>query len=162
MPKQLIGGEHLVLPPVRHHWIVLVQKLGPPLLGVLVFLVLLDSVAGGLLPADLRLLGSAAALVLIGLWTIVAWLRWTEDSLTVTDQRVILEIGVLRRTSVVIPLNRVQDVSTTQTLVGRLLDYGSVEIDAAGGGSEHFAYVGSPERLRDAVFLLTRAGGRAA
>jgi uncharacterized membrane protein YdbT with pleckstrin-like domain len=156
MPRQLLAGENLVLPPIRHHWALLARKLGWPVLWALLVVAVLNTVAGGVLPADLRLLGTVGALAALGLWTIAAWLRWTEDSLTVTDQRVILQEGLLRRSSKVIPLNRVQDVSTTQTLLGRILDYGTVEIDAAGrSGSERFAYVGSPEGLRDQVIRLT-------
>src|SRR5205823_1864513 len=85
---------------------------------------------------------AGGAVVVLDVWMLLVWLRWAEDSLTVTDQRVLLEEGVLVRSSRVIPLHRVQDVSTTQTLLGRILGYGTVEIDAAGtGGSERFAYV---------------------
>ncbi len=162
MPRELIAGEHLLLPPVRHHWILLVRKLGWPVAGTALFLAVVDSMARGLLPADVRALCTAAVLAGVGLWTIVAWLRWTEDSLTVTDLRVILEEGVIRRSSTAIPLDRVQDVSTTQTLLGRLLGYGCVEIDAAGSaGCERFSHVGSPERLRDLVFLRTAIQGAA-
>src|SRR5262249_33404993 len=74
---------------------------------------------------------------------------------TVTDQRVILEQGIFVRTTKVIPLDRVQDVSTTQRLVGRILDYGSVEIDTAGAiPNELFTYAAPPEMLRDPAFLL--------
>ncbi|SRR5258708_36428133 len=159
MPKQLIAGERLLLPPVRHHWILLVRRLARPVAGALLVVGLVDVVARGLVPPDLRLLATAGALALLGFWAIVAWLRWTEDSLTLTDQRVILEAGVLRRTSVVIPLGRVQDVVTTQGPLGRLLDYGTVRIEAAGAGSERFDHVASPERLRDHVFGVTSRVG---
>src|SRR5262249_60396253 len=60
--------------------------------------------------------------------------------------------------------DRVQDVSTKQSLVGRILKYGLVEVDAAGAqGAEKFDYCRSPELLRDQVFILSeqlRRGGR--
>jgi uncharacterized membrane protein YdbT with pleckstrin-like domain len=156
MPKQLLAGERLMLPPVHRHWVLLVASLVPAGLLAVAFVLVLDVVARGLLTAELRLLSTVAAAAALGLWAIVAWMRWTEDVLTVTDQRVILEEGVLRRSSRVIPLDRVQDVSTTQTVLGRVLGYGSVEIDAASAtGVERFAYVAGPERLRDRVFALT-------
>lgn len=156
MPKQLLSGERLMLAPLHRHWVLLVGDLVPAGLLALALVLVLDVLAGPLLPADLRLLGTVAAAAALGIYAIVAWLRWKEDTLTVTDQRVILEEGVLRRSSRVIPLDRVQDVSTTQTLLGRVLGYGTVEIDAAGtSGGERFACVAEPERLRDHVFLLT-------
>lgn len=155
MPKQLLGGENLVLPPIHHHWVVLVRGAAPPVLVAIVLVGVMDGPARSAIPGDLRLLGTLLVTVFVGLSLIVVWLRWAEDSLTVTDQRVILEQGVLLRISKVIPLDRVQDVATTQTLVGRILDYGTVEIDAAGqGGCERFPYVASPEHVRDRICLL--------
>jgi membrane protein YdbS with pleckstrin-like domain len=56
----------------------------------------------------------------------------------------------------VIPLDRVQDVSTRQTPFGQFLDYGSVEIDTAGAiANELFTYASHPEMLRDQVFVLS-------
>jgi uncharacterized membrane protein YdbT with pleckstrin-like domain len=161
MPIQPIAGERLLLPPVRHHWILMVRKMVLPVAGALLFLYVLDSAGRALLPDDIRLLLGLAALAALGLRAIAAWLRWMEDTLTLTDQRVILEAGVLRRTSVVIPLGRIQDVVTAQGPLGRLLDYGAIEIDAAGGCSERFAPVRSPEWLRDRLFAVTGRVGLA-
>jgi len=159
MPKQLLPGENLVLPPLHHHWAMLVRRLALPVLGALALVVLLDVPGRSLVPVDQRLAGTLAVAVVLGMWTIVTWLRWIEDTLTVTDQRVILEQGVLQRVSKVIPLERVQDVTTTQTLLGRILNYGAVEIDAAGqSGCERFVCVASPEWVRDHVFV--QAGRR--
>ena len=155
MPAQLLTGERLALPPLRRHWILLARNLMPPGLASAFGVALVDVVARRLLPADLRPWLTLAIAAAAGLSVIAVWLRWEGDSLTVTDQRVVLEEGVLRRTSKVIPLNRVQDVSTVQTMLGRVLDYGTVEIDAAGtSGAERFAYVRSPVRVRDQVSAL--------
>jgi uncharacterized membrane protein YdbT with pleckstrin-like domain len=151
MPRQLLAGESLALPPVHRHWIVLVRGVAPTLIGALVVLALAFAILSGG-PRLLVVLATLAVLVFVA---ILVWVRWMEDALTVTDQRVILEVGVFQRSSRVIPLTRVQNVSTTQTLPGRMLDYGSFEIQAAGGGTERFDHVASPERLRDQVFLLT-------
>jgi uncharacterized membrane protein YdbT with pleckstrin-like domain len=155
MATRLLIGERLALTPLRRHWALLVRNLAPPTLAAALSLALVDVVARGLLPPDLRLLLTAAIGAPFGLTVIAVWMRWEGDSLTVTDQRVVLEEGVFLRTSKVIPLNRVQDVSTVQTMLGRILDYGTVEIDAAGaGGAERFAYVRGPMRVRDQVWAL--------
>jgi len=163
MRTQLLPGERLALPPLRRHWILLVRGLVSPVLAAVLVTGLVDVAARGPLPADLRLLLTLAVAVSCGLSVICVWLRWEGDSLTVTDQRVVLLEGVFQRTSKVIPLNRVQDVSTVQTLLGRILDYGTVEIDAAGaGGAERFAYVSRPVRVRDQVCALVARSTRTA
>ena len=153
MPKML-AGESLVLPPLHRHWIWLARDLALPTIGAVLALVAVDGAGALLLSPDLRVFFTLAALGAFGLWGIVVWLQWNAALLTVTDQRVIVEEGIFQRSSKVIPLDRVQDVSTKQTLVGRMLDYGLVEIDAA-GSSETFPYVRSPEMLRDQVFVLS-------
>ena len=155
MRTQLLTGERLALPPLRRHWILLVRNVAPPALAAALSVGLVDVAARGLLAADVRLLLTLAAAATLGLSVIAVWLRWDGDSLTVTDQRVVLLEGVFQRRSKVVPLVRVQDVSTVQTLLGRILDYGTVEIDAAGaGGAERFAYVCRPLRVRDQVSAL--------
>lgn len=159
MPKSLIPGESIVMHPLQEHWIVLVKGLWlPTILG----LVLLFAVYALQIPAvsgvDPRLLVTLLVLAAWGIWATVVYLQWSSVSLTVTDQRVILEEGVFTRSSKIIPLDRVQDVSTKQTLIGRMLKYGLVEIDAAGAqGAEKFNYCRSPEGLRDQVFSLSEA-----
>jgi hypothetical protein len=44
-------------------------------------------------------------------------------------------------------------VSTSQSLFGRLFDFGNVEIESAGkDGAEIFTYVPDPEHFRDILF----------
>src|SRR5690348_4092158 len=156
MPTKLLAGESLVLRPIRKHWIVLVKwTFWPAVLAIVLFL-LIDVLLAGVISGDARvgvtLLG-LAILSGLGYWV---WLNWQSAQLTVTDQRVILEEGVVVRTSKVIPLDRVQDVSTRQNLLGRLMNYGSVEIDTAGAiPNELFTYLAQPEMLRDQVFVLS-------
>lgn len=149
----------MVVQPLRKHWIVLVSGLWlPTVIGlVLLFIVYaLTSLSNSSTMGDIRLLGTLIILLLWGSWAIVVYLQWASASLTVTDQRVILEEGVFTRDSKVIALDRVQDVSTKQSLLGRMLKYGLVEIDAAGlRGAETFDYCKSPELLRDQVFMLS-------
>lgn len=159
MPKHLLADETEVM-TVRRHWILLVRSLLVPA-AILVLALALGVV--GSIPGDLRLALTLLALALAGLWLIVAWIRWSSASLTVTDQRVLLESGILNRTSKVIPLNRIQDVSTRESLLGRLFGYGTVEIDAAGlEGSEVLDHVPSPEVVRDQVFVVSERLRRAA
>ena len=156
MPKKLLAGESMVLPPIRKHWIVMVKWMLWPLVVAVVLFVLVDVILAGAVSGDARVVLTLLALTLLGLAGYWVWLNWRVDMLTVTDQRVILEEGILMRTSKVIPLDRVQDVTTRQNVLGRILDYGSVEIDTAGAiPNELFSHARHPEMLRDQVFVLS-------
>jgi uncharacterized membrane protein YdbT with pleckstrin-like domain len=157
--RYLLPGEtHVVT--VRRHWVVLARLLVLP--AILVVAVVALNVAISM-PGELRLLVTLGGLASAGLWAIVAWVRWSSTSMTVTDHRVVLESGILNRESKVIPLDRVQDVSTRQSLSGRLFGYGEVEIDAAGPtGSEVLDHVPDPHQLRDEVFAVSETLRRTA
>jgi uncharacterized membrane protein YdbT with pleckstrin-like domain len=153
----LPGESHVVT--VHRHWTVLARSLLLPAVSafVVVSLNLLS------LPGEARLLLTLGGLALVGLWIIVAWVRWSATSLTVTDHRVVLESGILNRVSKVVPLDRVQDVSTRQSLLGRIGGYGTVEIDAAGPtGSEVLDHVPHPHELRDQIFAVSETLRRTA
>lgn len=148
--SKLLPGETVVLR--RHpHWVVPAGSLLLPV-AILVLVVLLDFVVSD--NGDVKRVATLAAIALLGGWAIVSWLRWSTTSFTITDQRVILDIGILSHSSKVIPIDRVQDVSTRQSVAGRVLGYGRVEIDAAGSqGAEVLDHLPAPGSFRDQVFM---------
>jgi len=149
---QLLPGETAVLK--RHqHWVMPVKAMTLPV-ALVVLALLLDVLLRDRLSSDVKLVLTLLALAIAGIWAIVTWIRWSATAFTITDQRVILDSGVLSRSSKVIPIDRVQDVSTRRSLPGRLLGYGTVEIDAAGAaGAERLDHVPAPESFRDQVFM---------
>jgi uncharacterized membrane protein YdbT with pleckstrin-like domain len=148
----LLPGEKVVA--VRHqHWVMPLKAMALPVLLVVLVVLGGDVLLRGNLPGEVRLLVTLLVLALAGAWAIVTWIRWTATSFTVTDQRVILDSGVFSRSSRVIPIDRVQDVATRRSLAGRILGYGTVEIDAAGSqGAERLDHVPAPDAFRDQVF----------
>lgn len=141
-------GEHVVLPLIHKHWIVLAKGLALPGAAAGVLLILVVAHGGGLVAGAVLL----SVIGLVGGWVL---LGWAVATVTVTTDRVIIKEGVLVRTTKVIPLNRVQDVSTRQNLFGQVLGYGSLEIDTAGRiENEVVTHMPTPERLREEVFVL--------
>ena len=149
MSNELMPGETLVMKE-HQHGIVMVKPLLLPI-ALVVLVALLD--AFQTIPSDYRIIATLGAIALLGLWLIVVWIRWNSRSFTITDRRVILDTGVFSRASKVIALDRVQDISTNQSLLGRILGYGRIEIDSAGAaGAEVLDALPAPQRFRDEVF----------
>jgi uncharacterized membrane protein YdbT with pleckstrin-like domain len=160
MTSQLLPGENIVL--MDHpHWIVIVKSLVAPIILLIVAGVIdLTAVNTGI--EDLRLIVTLGAIALAGVWLIVVWIRWQSTSYTLTDQRIKIESGVFSRQSKMIPIDRVQDCTTRQSVVGRILRDGRVEVDAAGAqGAEVLDHLPNPDVFRDQVFVQTerRRGG---
>jgi uncharacterized membrane protein YdbT with pleckstrin-like domain len=65
-------------------------------------------------------------------WSLLPWLRWLTTAFVVTDRRVTLQRGLLRRSSRGVPLSRVADVGLDRSLRQRLLGSGTLVLDTVG------------------------------
>src|SRR5216684_49884 len=161
MPSELLPGENLVL-KAHPHWIVIVKSLVVPVVLLVVVAILdLTYLSGHYVP-HLRTVLSLAAIAVAGVWLIVVWIRWQSTAYTLTDQRIKIETGVFGRSSKIIPIDRIQDCTTKQSLFGRMVGYGRVEVDAAGAqGAEVLDHLPHPGDFRDQVFVQSerRRGG---
>ena len=150
---------------LHQHWVVLIKSLIIPVLLVIVVAVGDFTFLKGSSITHLRTYASLVVAAIALLWLIVVWIRWQATAYTLTSQRIILETGVFGRSSKIIPIDRVQDCSTKQSVWGRMLNYGRVEVDAAGAqGAEVLAHLPNPGAFRDQVFVMSeqRRGGAAA
>ncbi len=157
--SKLLPGENLVLQD-HPHWITVVKSVLAPVVLLVVVAIADFTVIG----PELRTILTLAVVALALLWLIAVWIRWQSISYTLTDQRIKIESGVFGRQEKIIPIDRVQDCTTRQSLLGRILGYGRVEIDAAGAqGAEVLDHLPNPGNFRDQVFTESekRRGGPA-
>ena len=153
MAGELLPGENLIV-KVHQHWIFVLKSILVPL-ALLVVVVVSDFTFIRSIKVDnLGLFITLAVVAIALLWLIVVWIRWQSISYTLTDQRIKIESGVFGRQSKMIPIDRIQDCTTRQSLVGRMLGYGRVEVDAAGAqGAEILEHLPNPGSFRDQVFV---------
>ena len=164
--SKLLPGENLVLTH-HQHWIFLAKALWVP--AVLVIAVLVADVTllgpNSYYVPHLRTTLTLAVVAIALLWLIAVYLRWQSTTYTLTDQRIKIETGFFGREEKIIPIDRVQDCTTRMSLLGRMLGYGTVEVDAAGAqGAEILNHLPDPGSFRDQVFVVSekRRGGSAA
>jgi uncharacterized membrane protein YdbT with pleckstrin-like domain len=160
MTSDLLPGETLILKD-HPHWVVILKSLVVPIV-VLIAAAVIDVTVTKSGIHSFRTIVSLAAIAIAGLWLIVVWIRWQSTSYTLTNQRIKIESGVFGRQSKMIPIDRVQDCTTRQSLLGRMLGYGRVEVDAAGAqGAEVLDHLPNPGAFRDQVFVQSerRRGG---
>src|SRR5438874_8854870 len=165
--SKLLPGENLVLQD-HPHWITVIKSVLAPVV-LLVFAAIADfTLLGpgyGFYIPRLRTILTLAVVALVLLWLIAVWIRWRSITYTLTDQRIKIESGVFGRQEKVIPIDRVQDCTTKQSVIGRIFGYGRVEVDAAGAqGAEVLDHLPKPGDFRDQVFMLSekRRGGAVA
>jgi uncharacterized membrane protein YdbT with pleckstrin-like domain len=153
--SKLLPGENLIVKD-HPHWITVVKSLLAP---VVLFLVVAVAdftllAPGSVYVPKLRTILTLGVAALALLWFIVVWIRWQSVIYTLSDQRITIQSGVLSRQEKIIPIDRVQDCTTRQSIFGRMIGYGRVEVDAAGAqGAEVLDHLPRPGDFRDQVFV---------
>jgi uncharacterized membrane protein YdbT with pleckstrin-like domain len=105
------------------------------------------------LNGELRLFALLGVLVFALIVLNLYYLGWRSNEYILTDQRVILNEGVVSRFSRSIAIDRIQDLTTYQGLWGRAWGFGDIELESAGReGGEWLRTVPRPQQLRNAIF----------
>ena len=148
-PSDLLPGERILTRSTRH-WVVLVRPIVTTVLATAISLVVLVLLP---IPGELRLfLMLAVILVGIGVLNLYYW-GWRAHEYVLTDQRVILNEGIVSKFSRSIAIDRIQDLTTFQGLWGRTWGFGDIELESAGReGAELLSTVPRPQQLRNAIF----------
>ena len=149
--KNLLGNNEKITFVTRQHWLVLLdQVLSKSLLavGMVILITLIWRIWLPHLPVAFAYL--LLFLPLLGLLRNV--LIWTNRQYVVTDWRVIQISGVFNKDVSDSSLEKVNDVKLDQSFLGRLFDYGDLEILTASElGANQFTHVGQPVRLKTAM-----------
>jgi membrane protein YdbS with pleckstrin-like domain len=114
----------------RRHWIHVARRLS---LGVVATLVL-GYLAGFFASKQQPTVLTALVIIWLLVMSWVLWdvAEWYYDRFVLTNKRVMLVEGIVARKVAMMPLARVTDMKYTQTALGRVLGYGTFEIESAG------------------------------
>jgi len=90
-----------------------------------------------------------AAILLVGvLMLIPPFIDYQTTELGVTNKRVIVKVGFVRRRTLELLLRQVEALSVDQTLGGRMFGYGTITLTGTGGVREVYHRVREPLELR--------------
>jgi uncharacterized membrane protein YdbT with pleckstrin-like domain len=90
----------------------------------------------------------------------LAFLKRRSSEYAVTNKRVIVKEGVMQSRSVELLLGKVESITVTQGLAGKLFGYGEIVITGSGGTKEPFSGIQAPFDFRRAVQAATDSGSR--
>jgi uncharacterized membrane protein YdbT with pleckstrin-like domain len=152
-PRKLLNaGEEIVL-ETRPNWSLMA---GPVLVGVVVIaaLVVVLVLTANSLP--LWVGGVMLGVFVLDIAYVLAhYITWRATLLVITNDRVIYRTGVVTRRGREIPLNRIQDVSFSQSLFERMVGAGSLTVESAGEhGQEPFPDIAHPEKVQSTINRL--------
>ncbi|SDR61515.1 PH domain-containing protein [Rhizobiales bacterium GAS191] len=148
---QSLGEGEVVRHVTRKHWIIFVV----PVFQIVIALIL----AGlGYKIGDIwvwfgwlmKMLG-LILLILGALHFLGAWLVRVTTELAVTDRKVIGKWGLIARRTIEQRLQKVDSIEVEQTILGRILGYGTVEVRGSGVSMTPLRLIGDPLTFRRRV-----------
>ncbi len=142
--KQLAAGEQIRL-ITKQHWLILVRETYRAALVFVLLLALVIVLKTEVLKHHSWVLWGLVLLVVPGVFLLVGVLGYLTRKYIVTSRRVAQVSGIVNKTVIDSSLEKVNDVLLKQSLLGRLLNYGDVEIlTASDVGINKFAKLRRP------------------
>ena len=118
----------------------------PGILGALTLIVL---VASYWYPEELFVGGIFGALFVST--ALSAYTHYSGSEFAVTNKRVIMKTGWIRRRTLETMLAKVEGIGVDQTLLGRMFNFGTIEVTGTGGTKESFKRIAQPLEFRRQV-----------
>jgi uncharacterized membrane protein YdbT with pleckstrin-like domain len=153
-PKRLLTeGEELVV-DARPHWIALVGAVVVTILIVAAESFILTHIhGGGLGRRILRWIVVGGGVVLFVIYPLRKFIHWATSHFVVTNQRIIHRQGWIAKTSMEVPLHRINDVRFRQGILERMVGAGDLVIESAGTrGQEVFSDIRNPEEMQRTIY----------
>jgi uncharacterized membrane protein YdbT with pleckstrin-like domain len=95
---------------------------------------------------------TAYALALVAFVLLVKeWHQWWITEIAVTNRRVIYKRGLIRLQTNEMNMDKVESVQVNQSVLGRMLDFGTVKILGTGEGFEALRTIAGPIKLRNSI-----------
>lgn len=134
MPKK---ESDVVIYQARLHWVLF---LGPIVMLMVVF-------ALGYYTPLPHMIGFSLAGIAV-LWECIVWLTYRFSFLNIKKNRVVMCTGIIVRQTLDIPMNKIESIDIRQSILGSILQYGSLVITGTGGTRQYINIISKPLTCR--------------
>jgi uncharacterized membrane protein YdbT with pleckstrin-like domain len=148
-PKRLLADHERLVFDLRPHWVALVAPILWIILSIAVYVF-----GTNLIDQEIAnwVLGGLAVIVIV--WKGVhPILEWATVAFVLTSDRLITRSGVIAKHSKEIPLERINDVTFSQSILERMLGAGDLMLESAGErGQTRISNVRNPENVQLTIY----------
>jgi uncharacterized membrane protein YdbT with pleckstrin-like domain len=137
--KYLMDSENIIY-RTKRHWIVFIW----PTLWLVLAIVIL-TVGSGVSTSLPFFYFFGLIAVLTGL---AAYITYSTSEFGVTNMRVIVKVGFIRRNTIEILLSKVESIEVKQGILGRMFGYGTIFVSGTGGTKDPFHKITNPLEFR--------------
>lgn len=150
-PKKSLNADESVALDLHPHWWYFAEPafalLGTIILSIIVLAKAEDG--DGWKVAKIIVI---ALLVAGAVWLFLRYLKWVTTHFVITSQRVVFRTGVLAKSGIEIPLDRVNNVNFNQSIFERMLGAGDLLIESGGeDGQSRYTDIRHPDRVQKLI-----------
>ncbi|MCU1401483.1 MAG: hypothetical protein JWN62_4592 [Acidimicrobiales bacterium] len=160
-PKKLLNADETVALDLHPHWWFFSEAAGALILSIIAgiaVLVLVDSDSSARKPLLIVVL---IAVVLSAIWLFRRYSKWVTTNFVITNDRIIFRQGVIAKSGIEIPLDRVNNVNFHQSIFERMLGAGDLLIESGGeDGQQRFTDVRKPQNVQNLIHSQVEAKNR--
>lgn len=147
--SNLLDDEHLIYRG-HLHWIIFIKAIFWLIVAIVVYVYMPiyyyqpDGFAA--IPIHKIVLFIPILFTLMYGWA--SYIRYISSEFGVTDKRIMIKLGYLHRYTFENFLQKVESIQIYQSLLGRVLNYGSIIIHGTGGSREVYSLLNDPLQFR--------------
>jgi len=139
--KHLMPGEQIVH-RAQLHWSVYLLAIVSFVVAIWLFFVGGDAAIG---------FGALILVVVVPVSALSAFVARRSSEFAVTNKRVLIKTGLIRRHSLETLLSKIESIGVAQGILGRILDFGTIVVSGTGGSKEPFHRIADPMQFRRRV-----------
>jgi uncharacterized membrane protein YdbT with pleckstrin-like domain len=146
-PKKLLNDYEELAVDLHPHWLYFFEAVFA-LIAMIVLGIVIVAVDA---PSAVKWL-VLALIVASVLWVVVRYAKWMTTNFVITSDRVIFRHGVIAKSGIEIPLERVNSVHFSQSIIERMVGAGDLLIESgAEGGQQRFTDVHDPDKIQNLI-----------
>ncbi|MGB9640254.1 MAG: PH domain-containing protein [Anaerolineales bacterium] len=151
--EKLLGEKEKIILITRQHWSVLASKIVLEIILILIILIAASILTIFFHFAAIIIWPVGFLLMIIPIITMTLDIaKWSNYQFIVTNRRVIQISGIFNKNVIDSNLEKVNDLKLTQSYLGRILDYGDIEILTASElGVNLFKQIAQPIKFKTAL-----------
>ena len=149
-PKKNLNANETIALDMHPHWWFFAEPAWS-LLGSIVLGIVVLTKAHGDAGKGLKVL-VLVLLVATGIWLVIRYMKWLTTNFVITSNRLIFRQGVVGKSGVEIPLERVNNVNFNQSVFERILGAGDLLIESGGeDGQQRFTDIRHPAQVQNLI-----------
>jgi len=150
-PQKNLNANETIALDMHPHWWYFAEPAMVLLAAIVVGIILIVKDPTGFFGTSAKWIG-IGLLVVGALWLVRRYMKWVSTNFVITSQRVIFRQGIVAKTGIEIPLERVNNLNFSQNIFERMLGAGDLLIESGGeDGQQRFTDIRHPDKVQNLI-----------